>query len=379
MIDVIVIGSGFAGSTAARVLAEKGKKVLIIEKRNHIGGNSYDKIDQNNVPIHIYGPHIFHTNSEDVYNFITKYGKFTNYEHKVKGFIDGKYVPIPFNFKSMEILLKDKAEIYKTELKKVFTNAKKVTVNELLQSDNKIIKEIGDYVFEKVFVNYTAKQWGIPAKDVDKAVLNRVPVTLGYDDRYFYDKYQLMPQNTYSEIFENVLNHKNIEIKLNTNALSLIKIKQDKIYYKNEEFKGQVIYTGEIDELFDYKYDILPYRSVYMDFIEIEKTKYQPYAVVNYPNDNDYTRITEFNHFYGKKGKTTTILKEYPIKYDKKGKGNIPYYVINNKQNAEKYQKYLAMAKNIKNLHLIGRLAEYKYYNMDGAILTALNETKQIN
>ena len=378
MYDTIVIGSGFAGSVAAREFAQKGKKVLVLEKRKHTGGNCYDEFDQSGVPVHVYGPHIFHTNSKKVYDYITKFGKFNNYEHKVLGYIDGQFVPIPFNFKSAELLYGKKAEYIKQLLQDEYEGKESVTVNTLLNSENGDIKEFGEFIFNKVFLNYTTKQWGIPAYCVDRSVLDRVPVKLGYDDRYFSDQYQLMPEQSYSAVFDSILDHENITVITGTDALTVIKAEGDKIYYNKEVFNGDVIYTGATDELFGYVYGQLPYRSLHLEFERLNMNLYQEASVVNYPNDEDFTRITEFKHFYGKKGEGTTILKEYPVPYDLNGKGNIPYYVIPGKENAQKYQKYLELAKKIKNLHLVGRLAEYKYYNMDAVILRSLEISDQI-
>jgi UDP-galactopyranose mutase len=379
MYDALIVGSGFAGSVAARELAEKGWKVLVMEKRSHTGGNCFDSPDATGVPVHLYGPHIFHTNSDIVYNYIIRFGAFKKYEHRVLGYIDGKFVPIPFNFKSAEILLGEKAEKIKGLLKEEYEGKEAVTVNALLKSENAEIKEFGEFIFGKVFLNYTSKQWGIPAYCVDRSVLDRVPVNLNYDDRYFKDKYQMMPETSYADVFANILNSKNITLATGKDALEDISLIGSDIYYKGAPFKGQVIYTGAVDALFDFVYGALPYRSAYMEFETINTNVFQPSAVVNYPNDYDFTRITEFKHFYGNKGGgKTTILKEYPEPYDLNGKGNIPYYVIPGKENVEKYQKYKNLAERYKNLHLIGRLAEYKYYNMDAVILRALEKVKEI-
>ncbi len=378
--DVIIVGSGFAGSVLARCFADKGKKVLIYEKREHIAGNMYEEVLENGIRVHKYGPHIFHTNQKEVLDFLKKYGEWYFYEHKVLGKINNKLVPIPFNFKSLELLYEQtKALEIETKLKEEYKDTDKVSILSLINSQDKTIKEFGEFVYENVFRNYTAKQWNIKISEIDKSVIDRVPVVLGYDDRYFNDKYQFMPKDGYTKIFENLLDSKNIEIKLSTNALEDLSIKDNKVYLKGKEFKGKVIYTGAIDELFDYKFGPLPYRSLKLVFENYDMNYYQPTSVLNYPNEEDYTRITEFKYFSNQIiDGSTTILKEYPLKYDYKDKTKVPYYAIINPSNIEKYNKYFELVKSIPNLYMCGRLAEYKYYNMDAVIFRALELFKEI-
>lgn len=377
--DVIIIGAGFCGSTLAEQFASDGKKVLILEKRNHIGGNMYEDYE-NGERVHRYGPHIFHTSKEHVFDYLKQFGDWFFYEHRVLGKIDGKLVPIPFNFKSLELLFdsNDVNEI-KEKLLSKYEYGSKVSILELIQDEDEKIKEFGEYVFEKVFVHYTAKQWQIPIEKVDKSVINRVPVLLGYDDRYFGDKFQFMPKKGFTEIFNNMLSSQNIKIETNCNALDKIELKDGKIYFENKEFNGKVIYTGLVDELLNYKFGELPYRSLNLIFETKQIPYYQPVSVVNYPNDEDFTRITEFkylsNEFISDK---TVILKEYPKKYIAKDLNSIPYYAINNEVNNALYNKYVEALKEYKNLYLCGRLAEYKYYNMDDAIDRALRLYKEI-
>lgn len=382
MKDVIIVGAGFAGSTLANLFANANKKVLVIDKRSHIGGNMYEEVRDNGVRIHKYGPHIFHTNDKEVFEYLQKFTSFYFYEHRVIGYIDGEYVPIPFNFKSLELLFpSDKVKIIKEKLLSTYKDQKKVSILDLLNDSDEVIKEFGKYVYEKVFVHYTAKQWNVPISEVDSSVINRVPVILGYDDRYFQDTYQAMPKNGYNEIFENMLNHKNIEIKLNTNALDLIKIDIDnkKIYYNNEEFKGTLIYSGALDELLEYKYGPLPYRSLDLVFEDRCENYYQPSSVVNYTVSEKFTRITEFKYLSNQIVKdNTTILKEYPLTYDYKNKDHVPYYAIFNDDNLALYQKYYDSVKDINNFYLCGRLAEYKYYNMDAVVRRAMDLFKEI-
>ena len=373
--DVIIIGSGFAGATLARKFAENNQKVLILEKRNHVGGNMYEEVLENGIRIHKYGPHIFHTNSDRVFDFLKQFGDWYFYEHRVLGKINGKLVPIPFNFKSLEILYSQKeADKIKEKLLKKYPNQRKISILDLISDQDKEIQKFGDFIYKNVFENYTAKQWNMPISQIDTSVINRVPVILGYDDRYFQDKIQYMPKDGYTEIFNNMLNHPNITIELSTSALDKLKVKGDKIYYLQQEFTGPVIYSGAIDELFSYQYGALPYRSLKLDFETKDMNYYQPVSVVNYPNEEKFTRITEFKYFSNCiLPSSTTILKEYPQNYDYENEKSIPYYTIQNEENLKLYHQYLNQANKISNLYLCGRLAEYKYYNMDAVIERALD------
>ncbi len=374
--DSIIVGAGLAGAVLACELAKKNKKVLVIEKRPHVGGNTYEEFDKNGVRIHLYGPHIFHTNSKEVFEYVEKYAEWYFYEHRVLGKIDGQLVPIPFNFKSIELLFdENKAKAIKKSLLSNFKNQPKVSILDLISHKDKLIKSFGEFVYEKVFVHYTAKQWGIDIKDIDKSVINRVPVILGYDDRYFQDTYQFMPKNGYNQLINNLLADKKITIKLNTDADKLIKAVNDKMYFDKKLFDGKVFYTGQIDKFFGYKFGKLPYRSLKFKFENHSMNYYQSTSVVNYPNEQKYTRITEFKYLTNQLARSTTTLKEYPQNYTGK---NIPYYPINNDETAELYNKYKEEASKVKGLFLCGRLAEYKYYNIDQVILKALDIAKEI-
>lgn len=377
--DVLVIGCGFSGATAARILAENGKKVLIIEKRNHIGGNMYECISQNGIAYHKYGPHIFHTNNEDVYNFIIRFGKWKKYIHKVIGNIDGKLVPIPFNYKSIDILLPKDAEKIKDTLKSEYGDKENISILTLLENSNSIISDFGHYVYDKVFAQYTAKQWNISIDKIDKSVINRVPVVLSYKDSYFSDKYQLLPKDSYNKIFENILSHNNITVELNSNAVERLEISDDekKIYFDGKETNIPIIYTGALDELCKYKFGSLPYRSLNLEFQNMNIDSFQGCAIVNYNTSEKFTRITEFKYLTNQKIKNNTvILKEYPQQYEF-GK-NEAFYPINNIENNALYLKYVNYLSSINNFYPLGRLAEYKYYNMDLAILSAINKSKEI-
>lgn len=379
--DVLVVGAGFAGAVVARSMANQGKKVLVVEKRAQIGGNMYECFDENGVRIHLYGPHIFHTNNEEVFSFLKQYTEFYPYEHKVIGRIDGKLVPIPFNFTSLEMLFeKEKANLIKEKLKQAYPEQEKISILDLIKNEDNVIKEFGEFVFEKVFVHYTAKQWGIPIEEVDKSTINRVPVVLGYDDRYFKDEIQYMPKEGFTKLFENMLNNENIDIILNKNIKDMLHLKEQKTYIEDKEFTGPIIFTGAVDELLDYKYGRLPYRSLDLVFENYPQEFYQTNSVVNYPNEEEFTRITEFKYLTKQKLKnSTTILKEYPLKYDPNNKKCLdPYYPIINEENLAMYGQYKKEMEQYKNVYLVGRLAEYKYYNMDAVIARALEISKEL-
>lgn len=377
MKDVIIIGAGFAGATVANVLANKGKNVLIIDKRDHIGGNAYDYMEED-ILIHKYGPHIFHTNSKEVFEYLSKFTEWYKYEHKVLGHVDNKLVPIPFNFKSIEECLPDKAEKLIDLLKKDYGEGKKVPIMELLTNENRDIRYLANYIYEHVFKYYTMKQWDMKVEELDSAVSARVPVNTSYDDRYFNDTYQYMPKEGYTKLIEKMLDNEHIEVMLGTNVTDILKLEDGTIYYDGEVFEGDVYYTGAIDELFEYKYGELPYRSLDLILERLNKT-FQDAATENYPeNDVRFTRITEYKHFMEEEPKGVTYIHtEYPFPYRRNCEvGNVPYYPIISDDNQELYETYVKEASKYSKLHLIGRLAEYKYYNMDAIVLKALEMCK---
>lgn len=379
-IDALIIGCGFSGAVCARVLAEGGKKVLILEKRDQIAGNMYDFVDDNGVLVHLFGPHIFHTNNKTVFDFLSRFTEFTPYKHCVLGRINSKLVPIPFNFKSIDILFdKDHAEKCKQALKDKFNDKTRVTISELLSCDG-IIRKIGEFVYENVFLHYTAKQWGMPIEKVDTSVINRVPVVLSYESGYFSDKYQFMPQKGFTNLFENLLNHENIAVKTGVNALTQLNIdtKEHKVYFNNELFNGTVVSSAPIDEFFNNIYGKLPYRSLDLKFEKLKQNSFQGVPVVNYPNEEDFTRITEFKYLTSQKCSNTTILKEYPHSYNSSDENSEPYYPIINRENLDLYNRYNKLSEEFNNLFFCGRLAQYKYFNMDTAVESALNLSEKI-
>lgn len=374
--DVVVIGAGFAGATAARLLAEQNKSVLVIEERNHIGGNSFDAYDENGILIHKYGPHIFHTNEKRVFDFLSRFTEFFEYKHKVKGNIDGKIVPIPFNFTSIEICFgEEKAKIIKKHLKNCFKEREAISIFELLDAKDEVINELGRYVFDKVFAQYTAKQWGVDISQVDKSVINRVPVVLGYDDCYFKDKYQFMPNDGFTGLIKKMLDHPNILVLTNANTNDLVLVKNNVVDIYGEPFDGQIVFTGQIDRFFGYEFGRLPYRSLRFVFETHQRESYQEAAVVNYNTSEDFTRITEFKKITQQKvDGRTSILKEYPIDFN----GDNPCYPIINETNNSTYQKYVDKVKKISGFYLCGRLAEYKYYNMDKVVSRAMDVVEEM-
>lgn len=377
MKDVIIIGAGFAGATVANVLANKGKNVLIIDKKDHIGGNAYDYMEED-ILIHKYGPHIFHTNSKEVFDYLSNFTEWYKYEHKVLGHVDNKLVPIPFNFKSIEECLPEKAEELIELLKNNYGEGKKVPIMELLSNENEDIRYLANYIYEHVFKYYTMKQWDMKVEELDSAVSARVPVNTSYDDRYFNDTYQYMPKEGYTKLIEKMLDNEHIEVLLNTNVTDILKLEDGTIYYNNVPFDGDVYYTGALDELFDYKHGELPYRSLDLILERLNKT-FQDAATENYPeNDVKFTRITEYKHFMEVEPKGVTYIHtEYPFPYRRNGEvGNVPYYPIIKDENQALYETYVKEASKYPKLHLIGRLAEYKYYNMDAIVLKALEMCK---
>lgn len=373
--DYIVVGAGFAGATLANKLASVGKKVLVIDKRKTIGGNMYDYKDENGIIIHKYGPHLFHTNLENVYNYLCSFGKWFNYEHRVLGMVNKKVVPIPFNLTSIKKSFDEKLSTKLIDiLKTKFGMEKKIPILELRKYPDKDINKLADYIYQNVFLYYTMKQWGKTPDEIDPNVTSRVPVYVSVDDRYFQDKYQCMPVGGFTGIFKEMLAHDNITVKLNTSAKDVLKF-TDKIYYQGNEFQGKVIYTGPIDELFAYQDGVLPYRSLDFEFEEKDVKYYQDVATVNYPTKEDkFTRITEYKHMTITNGddiNKTVIMREYPKAFNKNN-NDIPYYPIENDENKKMYEKYLNRCHNYNNLYLVGRLAQYKYYNMDLVINEAL-------
>ncbi|MCR5691661.1 MAG: UDP-galactopyranose mutase [Eubacterium sp.] len=382
MYDSIVIGCGFAGATVARELAERrGHKVLVLDSRSHVGGNCYDLEDENGILIHQYGPHIFHTNIDRVYDYLSRFTEWYDYSHEVVGNVYGKELPIPFNLNTLEMVYGDRAPHLEELLVQEFGQGARVPILDLMNHENPELQEIAQYVYENVFLKYTMKQLGKSPKEIDPAVSGRVPVLLSRDNRYFQDKYQGLPLHGYTPIFETMLDYEGIELRLDCEARRVLTINPESdtpILLDGDEFEGEVIFTGALDELFDCCYGRLPYRSLRFDFEHYNQKFYQSHGVVNYTVSEDFTRITEFKYLTGQLDKEdTTIVKEYPMPYSGK-EGEIPYYAINNEANNALYEKYVKLVEKIPQFHLLGRLAEYKYYNIDAIVDRALTLAREI-
>lgn len=361
--DVLIVGAGLAGSILAeRIATQLDRKVIIIDKRFHIGGNCHDYRQEDGVLIHKYGPHIFHTNNFKQFEYISRFTDWHKYYHTVLASIDGKLVPVPFNFNSIYALFPQKfAQRLEKKLLSKFGYGSKIPILKLKEEQDEEIQFLADYVYKNVFLNYTIKQWGMPPEELDQSVTSRIPVFLSRDNRYFQDTYQGIPKEGYTKIFERMLNHPNIKIFLNTDFAQV----KDQIQYK------YLIYTGAIDEFFDYQFGKLPYRSLSFDFQKFDKAEYQPVAQVNYPNNDLFTRITEFKHFLSYNTSSTTVAFEYPVEFET-GK-NDRFYPIPRTDNRLLYEKYLELANQLsENTLFVGRLAEYRYYNMNEVVGVAL-------
>ncbi|HVR99196.1 MAG TPA: UDP-galactopyranose mutase [Thermoanaerobaculia bacterium] len=355
MFDYLIVGAGFAGSVLAERLARAaGKRVLLVDRRPHIGGNAYDHYDAAGILVHKYGPHIFHTNSKEVFEYLSQFTGWRPYEHRVRASVDGQLLPIPINLDTINQLYGLK--LNSMEVEKFFASVAE-PVECVRTSEDVVVSKVGRELYEKFFRGYTRKQWGLDPSDLDAMVTARVPVRTNRDDRYFADMYQAMPLHGYTRMFENMLDHENIKILLNCDYREVA----DEVSYE------KLIYTGPIDEFFDFRYGKLPYRSLDFKFETVNQEWVQPVAVVNYPNEHPYTRVTEFKHLSGQEHRKSTLVYEYPM-----AEGD-PYYPVPRQENNDLYKKYQTLAEANPDVHFVGRLATYKYYNMDQVVAQALS------
>ena len=378
MFDSVIIGAGVAGCVAARELAEAGREVLVLEQREHIGGNCYDELDEHGILIHKYGPHIFHTREPRAYDYLSRFTKWYAFGHEVVANVHGTLIPVPFNLNTLHMVYdKEKADELEKKLIEAFGMESRVPILKLRQHSDPDIRQIADYVYENIFLHYTMKQWGQTPEEIDPAVTERVPVLISYDNRYFQEPYQGMPLDGYTPMFKAMLDHPGIRVMTGVDARTRLSFEGEQAFFDGKAFEGEVIYTGPLDELFDCRFGRLPYRSLHFDFEYLEQEDYQGHSVVNYTVSEDFTRITEFKYLTGQKAPGTTIVREYPFAYTG-AKGEIPYYSIANEENQKLYERYKELLDKIPNVYVLGRLAEYKYDNIDAMVLRALMLTDRL-
>ena len=367
--DTLIVGAGFTGATLAeRLASQAGERVLVIDRRAHIGGNAFDQHNAHDLLIHLYGPHIFHTNSVRVWDYLSQFTTWRPYHHRVLGSIDGQQVPIPFNLNSLYALFgPQQAARLETLLVEHFGFGVKVPILKLRESVSGELQALAEYIYQKVFLHYTVKQWGLRPEELDASVTGRVPVYVSRDDRYFQDTYQAMPSLGYTRMFQNMLAHPNIKVMLNTDHQEI----EGGVQY------GRLIYTGPIDAYFGYKHGPLPYRSLRFEFETREVAQHQAVGTVNYPNDYAFTRVTEQKYLSGQHSPVTTLVTEYPQAHVV-GE-NEPYYPVLQEENRSLYERYAAEARALQGrVMFAGRLADYKYYNMDQACARALSLFDQL-
>lgn len=362
--DIVIIGAGISGAVLAERYASIGKHVVILEKRDHIAGNCYDYYNEDGILVSKYGAHLFHTNFEDVWDYVQQFSDWYKYEHKVLARVDGKLVPVPVNITTVNKLLG--TSIKNEEEMREWLEQNALQIDTPKNGKEAALARVGPELYEKIFKNYTKKQWDKYPEELDASVLNRIPVRPNFDDRYFSDKYQYLPKGGYTQMFEKILDHKNITVLLNTDYFDV-----------RDQLNGyeKLFYTGPVDQFFDFKHSIqekLEYRSIRFVHETLDQEYFQENSVINYPNEEEFTRIVEYKHITGQKNPKTTIVKEYTTDEGE------PYYPVPNPRNQAIYEKYREEADKLQNIYFVGRLANYKYFNMDQAFKNALDLFKSL-
>lgn len=357
--DYLIVGAGFAGSVLAERLASVGHRVLIVDRRPHIGGNAYDRYDDAGILIHPYGPHIFHTNSAEVFGYLSRFTEWRPYQHRVLASVDGQQLPIPINLDTVNRLYGLNLTAFEVES---FFASVAEPVEQTRTSEDVVVGKVGRDLYNKFFRGYTRKQWGLDPSELDASVTARVPTRTNRDDRYFADTYQAMPLHGYTRMFESMLAHPNIKVMLNTDYREILELIPH----------GHLIYTGPVDAFFGYQFGRLPYRSLEFRHETHDTAQLLPVGTVNFPNDYAYTRVSEFKHITGQRHERTSVVYEYP-----QAEGD-PYYPVPRPENAALYKKYEALAQAQPNVTFVGRLATYRYYNMDQVVAQALATFKRL-
>lgn len=366
--NALVIGCGLCGGVMARHMAEQGKKVIIWERRNHIGGNMYDYMDEHGFLVQKYGPHTFHTKKRELYDYMCRYEQWKPYKLICGAVWDGKYTPTPFNFTTIDTFFSlEKAERLKDKLAKAFAGQSTATVVEVMGCPDPDIREYAEFLFQNDYAPYTAKQWGVPPSEIDPSVLKRVPLRFSYQEGYFDDDYEVMPLHSFTDFFKNMLRHPNIQVELGVEALEHLRVEGERLYLDGVAAEIPVVYTGALDELFGGIYGWLPYRSLKFEWKYTRQDSFQPAPVVAYPQERGFTRITEYKKLPAQNKPGSSYAVEYPIAY-REGAKLEPYYPVLTEESQRQYAQYKALADKIPNLICCGRLADFKYYNMDQAL-----------
>ena len=358
-VDVLVVGAGFSGAVVAERLASHGKTVLVIDKRSHIGGNAHDRMDAHGVLIHPYGPHIFHTNGRRIAEYLSRFTEWRAYEHRVRAKVGDRLVPIPINIDTVN-------QVYGLALDEETISAFFESVREprspVRTSEDVVLNAVGRDLYEKFFQGYTRKQWGLDPSQLAASVAARIPVRTNHDDRYFTDTFQHMPLDGYTRLFERMLEHPRIRCEVGVDFFGM----------RQRIQASHIVYTGPIDAYFEYCYGRLPYRSIQFEHEHLPLAQYQLVGTVNYPNDHDYTRITEFRHLTGQAHAGTSIVREYPC-----AEGD-PYYPVPRPENEALFKRYEVLASQATEVTFVGRLAQYRYYNMDQCVGAALKAAESV-